>query len=84
MPRAASSKTAASPAAKSSSSPASTVSRKKSTGARKLSAYNIYMKSELVKIKAERPGIAHRDAFKIAASRWKTTKESESRKAVEA
>jgi len=29
------------------------------------------MRTELPKVKAENPGMDHREAFKLAASRWK-------------
>ncbi|CAG8513612.1 14102_t:CDS:10 [Racocetra persica] len=45
---------------------------KKSTGgAKKLSPYNKFMKSELGKIKTENPTLNHKEAFKMAAQRWK-------------
>ena len=39
--------------------------------ARKLSAFNIFMKQELKRVKAANPGIAHMVAFKQAAKNWK-------------
>ncbi|KAJ2000175.1 hypothetical protein H4R26_004741 [Coemansia thaxteri] len=50
---------------------------KKTTGTgKKLSKYNIYMKTELAKVKASNPGMNHKDAFKTAASHWKTSSEN--------
>ncbi|CAG8737974.1 22468_t:CDS:2 [Gigaspora margarita] len=46
-------------------------SAKKSTGAKKLSPYNKFMKTELAKVKAENPTLNHKEAFKQAAQRWK-------------
>ncbi|RHZ64128.1 hypothetical protein Glove_326g132 [Diversispora epigaea] len=49
---------------------------KKSTTGKKLSPYNLYMKSEIVKVKAENPNVRHKDAFKIVAQRWKDSTEN--------
>ncbi|KAI9305593.1 hypothetical protein BJ944DRAFT_248926 [Cunninghamella echinulata] len=49
---------------------------KKSAGAKKMTPYNKFMKTELAKIKEATPGIAHKDAFKKAASNWATSKEN--------
>ena len=38
------------------------------------SAYNIFMKKEMSKIKKENPGIAHQSAFRKAAKAWKKQK----------
>ncbi|CAG8606981.1 11831_t:CDS:2 [Scutellospora calospora] len=51
-------------------------SSKKSTGAKKLSPYNKYMKTELPKIKAEDNTLNHKEAFKKAAQRWKDSPEN--------
>ncbi|KAJ2061985.1 hypothetical protein H4R27_004645 [Coemansia aciculifera] len=51
-------------------------SKKATGGAKKLSKYNIYMKTELAKVKSTNPGMNHRDAFKEAASHWKTSPEN--------
>ncbi|KAG0328035.1 hypothetical protein BGZ99_006387 [Dissophora globulifera] len=52
-------------------------STKKSTGgAKKLSPYNKFMKTELAKVKAEKPTLNHREAFKEVASRWKDSAEN--------
>ncbi|KND04206.1 uncharacterized protein SPPG_01639 [Spizellomyces punctatus DAOM BR117] len=40
------------------------------------SPYNLFMKSELAKVKAETPTIGHKEAFKVAASRWKDAPEN--------
>jgi len=34
------------------------------------SAYNMFMKEEVAKVKSEHPELRHRDAFKMAAERW--------------
>jgi hypothetical protein len=36
------------------------------------SKYNLYMKNEIPNIKAQNPGISHKDAFAMAARNWKT------------
>ncbi|KAJ3030717.1 hypothetical protein HDV00_008736 [Rhizophlyctis rosea] len=48
---------------------------KKAVGSTKrgTSAYNVFMKNELPKVKAANPGIAHKEAFKKAASNWKNS-----------
>ncbi|KAG0007352.1 hypothetical protein BGZ80_004756 [Entomortierella chlamydospora] len=53
-------------------------STKKSTsgGAKKLSPYNKFMKAELAKVKAEKPSLGHKEAFKEVASRWKDAPEN--------
>tara|TARA_Y100000591_G_C21598316_1_gene576726 strand:- start:386 stop:601 length:216 start_codon:yes stop_codon:yes gene_type:complete len=40
-------------------------------GTRKLSAFNIFMKDELKRVKKSHPKISHKDAFKMAAENWK-------------
>lgn len=40
---------------------------------RTLSAYNVFMKSEVARVKAEHPQLAHREAFKLAAERWQAS-----------
>ena len=53
--------------------------RKKDTGnddgsaPRMLSAYNVFMKSEVARVKAERPQLPHREAFKLAAEHWQAS-----------
>ena len=37
---------------------------------RKSSAYNDFMKSELTKLKAEKPDMPHKERFKLAASNY--------------
>jgi hypothetical protein len=46
------------------------------TASRKRSPYNDFMREELARIKAQQPGIDHKQAFKLAASRWKSTRPS--------
>eukprot|EP00612_Vaucheria_litorea_P003139 CAMPEP_0171463426 /NCGR_PEP_ID=MMETSP0945-20130129/7103_1 /TAXON_ID=109269 /ORGANISM="Vaucheria litorea, Strain CCMP2940" /LENGTH=72 /DNA_ID=CAMNT_0011990219 /DNA_START=66 /DNA_END=284 /DNA_ORIENTATION=- len=43
---------------------------------KKLSAYNTYMKKELVKLKEELPDMPHSERFKVVAQRWKNAKEN--------
>ncbi|KAF9966683.1 hypothetical protein BGZ70_001582 [Mortierella alpina] len=45
-------------------------------GAKKLSPYNKFMKSELAKVKVEKPNLNHKDAFKEVAHRWKDAAEN--------
>jgi len=40
---------------------------------RTLSAYNVFMKSEVARVKAEWPELPHREAFKMAAQNWQTS-----------
>ncbi|KAJ3118126.1 hypothetical protein HK100_000672, partial [Physocladia obscura] len=40
---------------------------------RKPSPYNLFMKTELPKVKADNPTLAHKEAFKLAASNWKNS-----------
>ncbi|KAG0050802.1 hypothetical protein BGZ83_004431 [Gryganskiella cystojenkinii] len=58
-------------------------SAKKSTAGtgKKLSPYNKYMKTELAKVKAEKPTLNHKEAFKEVASRWKDAAENPKNKA---
>ncbi|KAI8845185.1 yabby protein-domain-containing protein [Chytriomyces cf. hyalinus JEL632] len=35
------------------------------------SAYNMFMKTELSRVKSEDPKLTHKEAFKIAAGNWK-------------
>jgi len=49
---------------------------KRAGGAKKLSPYNKFMKSELAKVKAENPNMNHKEAFKTAAQRWKDSPEN--------
>jgi hypothetical protein len=50
---------------------------KKEKGTRKSSAYNIFMKEELAKIKSSHPEMPHKERFKLAASRYGAKKSSE-------
>ncbi|RGB31741.1 hypothetical protein C1646_708254 [Rhizophagus diaphanus] len=50
--------------------------QKKSSTVKKLSPYNKFMKTEIVKVKAENPNIQHKDAFKMVAQRWKDSAEN--------
>lgn len=43
---------------------------------RKPSSYNVFVKKEMAKIKTEEPSIQHKEAFKLAASRWKDAPEN--------
>ncbi|KNC97655.1 uncharacterized protein SPPG_09438 [Spizellomyces punctatus DAOM BR117] len=53
---------------------------KKATGGKRgASPYNQFMKTELAKVKADNPGIAHKEAFKVAASHWKNAPENPNR-----
>ncbi|KAJ3162460.1 hypothetical protein HDU86_004942 [Geranomyces michiganensis] len=40
------------------------------------SAYNQFMKTELVRVKKSEPELAHKDAFRKAASNWKYATEN--------
>ncbi|KAG8745496.1 hypothetical protein FRC10_007843 [Ceratobasidium sp. 414] len=62
MPRAATEKTEKK--TKSSTSAAAGGAKKKS------SPYNIYMKSELAKLKEKHPDMSHKERFKLAATSW--------------
>jgi len=44
--------------------------RKQKGPPRQPTAYNVFMKAELAKLKAEQPELHHREAFKIAAAGW--------------
>ena len=43
-------------------------------GGRKLSAFNIFMKQELKRVKSAHPGMDHKKAFKMAAQNWSSKK----------
>ena len=45
--------------------------KKEKIGAKKLSAYNVFMKTELPKVRAAHSALNHKEAFKLAASNWK-------------
>lgn len=47
-------------------------------GKRKLSAFNIFMKSEIKKVKAASKNLTHMQAFKQAAQNWKKNKPAQS------
>ena len=49
---------------------------KKGAKARAPSAYNKFMKDEIAKVKKANPELGHKEAFKIAAANWKTSKEN--------
>ncbi|GJJ72563.1 hypothetical protein EMPS_04921 [Entomortierella parvispora] len=53
-----------------------TSAKKSASTGKKLSPYNMYMKSELAKVKAEKPGLNHKEAFKEVATRWKDAAEN--------
>ncbi|PWN46645.1 hypothetical protein IE53DRAFT_372155 [Violaceomyces palustris] len=36
----------------------------------KSSAYNVYMKEALAKLKTEKPQLEHKERFKLAAQQW--------------
>ena len=63
------------------SAPVAKRSRKRKSGkdagstdpSRQLSAYNVFMKGEVAKVKSEHPELQHRDAFKLAAERWQSS-----------
>ena len=40
---------------------------------RALSAYNVFMKGEVARVKLEHPSLPHREAFKMAAERWQAS-----------
>ncbi|KAI9271021.1 hypothetical protein EDC94DRAFT_596863 [Helicostylum pulchrum] len=48
----------------------------KKQGARKVSAYNTFIKTEIAKVKKANPEMAHKDVFKKAASNWATAVEN--------
>ena len=43
---------------------------------REPSAYNIFMKSEIAKVKKDKPDLDHKSAFAEAASHWKDSKDN--------
>jgi len=43
---------------------------------REPSAYNIFMKTEIAKVKKDKPNLDHKSAFAEAASHWKTSKDN--------
>lgn len=46
-------------------------SKKHTKKNRKLSAFNLFMKKEVPRVKAAHAGMKHTDAFKLAAKNWK-------------
>ncbi|CAE6457255.1 unnamed protein product [Rhizoctonia solani] len=67
MPRAASEKTSK----KAKASPAAGAGSKK-----KSSPYNVYMKSELARLKEKNPEMSHKERFKMAATSWADSSEN--------
>lgn len=65
-------------AAKAKSSPAAKAATPKTK--RAPSAYNVFMKSEIAKVKKANPSLDHKEAFKSAAGNWKTSKENPANK----
>ncbi|KAI9297922.1 hypothetical protein K502DRAFT_362820 [Neoconidiobolus thromboides FSU 785] len=53
----------------------------RSSGPKKLSPYNKFMKDQLPKYKANNPGKNHKDAFKAVAQLWKDSPENPKNKA---
>lgn len=49
---------------------------KKEKAPREPSAYNIFMKAEIAKVKKAKPDLEHKLAFKEAASGWATSKQN--------
>ncbi|OMJ26777.1 putative axial regulator YABBY 2 [Smittium culicis] len=45
-------------------------------GTRKLSAYNLFMRTELSRVKVTNPTVSHKDAFKLAALNWKSSEQN--------
>lgn len=44
------------------------------------SAYNTFMKNEIAKVKKANASLDHKEAFKVAAGNWKTSKENPANK----
>ncbi|KAI7863250.1 uncharacterized protein EV154DRAFT_534834 [Mucor mucedo] len=44
--------------------------------AKKMTPYNLFMKTELGRVKETTPGITHKDAFKQAAQNWAKSAEN--------
>ncbi|KAJ3113963.1 hypothetical protein HDU96_002701 [Phlyctochytrium bullatum] len=53
-------------------------------GTRGPSAYNVFMKTELPRIKQASPGLSHNEAVRVAAANWKMAPENPRMKKVEA
>eukprot|EP00341_Mesodinium_pulex_P009485 CAMPEP_0116932232 /NCGR_PEP_ID=MMETSP0467-20121206/28307_1 /TAXON_ID=283647 /ORGANISM="Mesodinium pulex, Strain SPMC105" /LENGTH=68 /DNA_ID=CAMNT_0004612859 /DNA_START=36 /DNA_END=242 /DNA_ORIENTATION=- len=64
-------------AAKAKASPAAKAATKTK---RAPSAYNQFMKSEIAKVKKANASLDHKEAFKVAAGNWKTSKENPANK----
>ncbi|KAF8240749.1 hypothetical protein L208DRAFT_1383670 [Tricholoma matsutake] len=47
-----------------------------SAGRKKLTAFNKFMRTEMVRLKEDEPDISHQERFKMATSNWKTAKEN--------
>ncbi|KAF8594802.1 hypothetical protein BDV93DRAFT_458312, partial [Ceratobasidium sp. AG-I] len=43
---------------------------------KKSSPYNVYMKSELAKLKEKNPDMPHKERFKLAATTWATSSDN--------
>ena len=52
--------------------PKKTITKEKAP--RAPSAYNVFMKAEIAKVKAADPKLEHKEAFKQAAANWATSK----------
>jgi hypothetical protein len=65
--------------AKTSASPAK-AAKAEPKAKRAPSAYNIFMKSEIAKVKKANSALDHKEAFKVAAGNWKTAKENPANK----
>ena len=50
----------------------------KNTTKRKPSAFNLFMKTEIKKVKQAHPKMSHQQAFKTAAHNWKSSSKSSS------
>ncbi|KAJ2934332.1 hypothetical protein H1R20_g2762, partial [Candolleomyces eurysporus] len=40
-------------------------------GKKKLTAFNLFMKTEMARLKESEPTLSHKDRFKLATSNWK-------------
>jgi YABBY protein len=69
-------KEAAAKASVAKSDTSSKAGKKKSSGGKKISPYNRFMKDQLAVLKAEKPDLPHQERFKLVAQRWKTAKEN--------
>ena len=76
-------KAVAAAAAPSPAKPAGKAKKVKSTEPKEKrppSAYNLFMKSELAKVKKAQPTLDHKQAFTAAANNWKNSKENPANK----